>query len=356
MIGQAEKDSPIETYIEIYIETLRKGGGILSAPRRTGTLVAAIMKIIEKDEVRRRLPAGTCVGLMRQALIDLESGVNGQPMRLLTKMPNTATFGFMPAYAGNKYFGAKIIAAYAPNMGTEFPSHIGYVMLFESDHCTVVAMVEAGTITEIRTGAISAVASDLLARKDAHKLALIGAGAQARSHTAAIRTVREITEIAVYDINEAGAKKFKAEIESQYGIPVTIHVSVADTVRDADIICTLTPGKEPVLFKSMVKPGAHINAVGTFTPMTREVSSDLVSASKLYADQIEAMKRESGEYLAPLQEGLITEDHIIGSIGALLLGQAEGRTNEDEITLFDALGLAVEDVVSASYIYEQSLK
>lgn len=312
------------------------------------------MKIIEKDEVRRLLPAEACVDLMRHALIDLETGANGQPMRLLCKMPNTATFGFMPAYAGNEYFGAKIIAAYAPNMGTAFPSHIGYVMLFESEHCTVVAMVEAGTITEIRTGSVSAVATDLLARKDAHKLALIGTGAQARSHTAAIRTIRDITEITVYDISEASAQKFKSEIEAGCGIPVTICSSIAETVRDADIICTLTPGKEPVLFKDMVKPGTHINAVGTFSPTTREVASDLVAASKLYADQIEAMKRESGEYLVPLQEGLITEGHIVGSIGQLALGQIAGRTNDEEITLFDALGLAVEDVVSARYIYEQT--
>lgn len=315
-----------------------------------------LMEIIEKDEVRRLLPAGECVRLMKQALADLETGKNGQPLRLITTMPNTAKFGFMPAFAGSDYFGAKIIAAYAPNMGTEYPSHIGYVMLFESEHCTVVAMVEAGTITEIRTGAVSAAATDLLARKDARKLALIGAGAQARSHTAAISTVRDITEITVYDISEKSANRFKNEIEAGFGIPVTICSSVEETVKDADIICTLTPSKEPILFRDMVKPGTHINAVGTFSPTTREAASDLIACSRLYADQVEAMKRESGEYLIPLQEGLITEDHIVGSLGQLVLGQIEGRTNDNEITLFDALGLAVEDVVSARYVYERSLK
>lgn len=312
------------------------------------------MKVIEEDEVKRLLPAGQCVQLMKKALTELQTGESGQPMRLLCKMPNTATFGFMPAYAGKEYFGAKIIAAFAPNMGTEYPSHIGYVILFESEHCTVKAMVEAGSITAIRTGAVSAVATDLLARKDAHKLALIGTGTQARSHTAAIRTIRNITEITVYDIDEKSALKFKSEIEANYGIPVTVCQSVAETVKHADIICTLTPSKDPILFKSMVKPGTHVNAVGTFTPTTREASSDLIKSSKLYADQIEAMQRESGEYLVPLAEGLITEDHIIGSIGQLLLGQTQGRTNEEEITLFDALGLAVEDVTAARFVYEAS--
>lgn len=314
------------------------------------------MKIIEKDEVRRLLPAGECVELMKQALAGLETGKNGQPPRLITIMPNTAKFGFMPAYVGSDYFGAKVITAYEPNMGTEYPSHIGYIMLFESKHCTVAALVEAGTITEIRTGAVSAVATDLLARKDSHKLALIGTGSQARSHTAAISAVRDITRITVYDISEKSADRFKKEIEAEYGIPVMICGSVAEAVKDADIICTLTPSKEPFLFRDMVKPGTHINAVGTFTPTTREVASDLVACSRLYADQAEAMKRESGEYLIPLREGLITEDHIAGSIGQLVLGQIEGRTNDDEITLFDALGLAVEDVASAIYVYEKSLK
>ena len=146
------------------------------------------MKIIEKDEVRKLLPAGECVDLMKQALAGLETGKNGQPPRLITIMPNTAKFGFMPAYVGSDYFGAKVITAYEPNMGTEYPSHIGYIMLFESKHCTVAALVEAGTITEIRTGAVSAVATDLLARKDSHRLALIGTGAQARSYAGNIRS------------------------------------------------------------------------------------------------------------------------------------------------------------------------
>ncbi len=309
------------------------------------------MTIIEADQVRALLTPEVCITLMRDALTGLEEGRYAQPMRLITTMPNTAKFGFMPAYVGD-YFGAKVISAYAPNMGTKYPSHIGYVMLFESAHSTLAGMIEAGTITQIRTGAVSALATDLLARKDAQTIALIGAGAQARSHLAAIRTVRKITSASVFDISPEAAARFKAEMEKTYGIPVAVCTSVADAVRNAEIICTVSPGKEPVLFRDMVKPGTHINAVGTFSPTTREVSSDLVVASRLYADQVEAMKKESGEYLAPLQEGLIAEDHIVGSIGQLALGNISGRIGRDEITLFDALGLAIEDVASAKYVYE----
>lgn len=314
------------------------------------------MKIIEKEQVKALLTPSDCVSLMRQTLVSLETGESGQPPRMLCKMPNTATFGFMPAYSGQEYFGAKIIAAYAPNMGTQYPSHIGYVMLFEAEHCTVAALVEAGAITAIRTGAVSAVATDLLARTDARHLCLIGAGAQARSHLAAIRCVRDIQSISVFDIHDQSAQAFRQEVMAQYGIQVNICQSVAEAAAAADIICTLTPGQEPCLFRDMVRPGTHINAVGTFTPTTREVSSDLVAAARLYADQNAAMRRESGEYLIPLSEGLIGEDHIVGSLGQLLLGQIPGRQNVREITLFDALGLAVEDIASARFVYESSLR
>ena len=309
------------------------------------------MRILEEAQVRRLVPAGTCVELMRQALRDLENGKCDMPQRLLCHLPNTAVLGFMPAYIGGN-FGAKVLAAYGPNAGTGYPTHIGYVMMFEGVHCTVSGLVDATAVTEIRTGAVSAVATDLLARKDAEHLAIIGCGAQGRSHLAAITCVRRIRHLTVYDLRAEAAKAFAEEATARYGIPVTIADSAASCVREADIICTLTPSKAPYLTRDMVKPGTHVNAVGTFTPSTREVSSDLVAAARLYADQVSAMEKESGEYLIPLSEGLITRAHIVGSIGGVLCGNAPGRESDTEITLFDALGLAVEDVACAQYALE----
>lgn len=157
----------------------------------------------------------------------------------------------------------------------------------------------------------------------------------------------------VYDRSEAAARCFAKEMTALYGLPVQVCASVAEAVADADIICTVCPAKEPYLTRDMVKSGVHINAVGTFTPATREVASDLVAAARLYSDYTPACRKESGEYLIPLQEGLIGEDHIIGSVGELLLGRAAGRQSEDDITIFDALGLAVEDVASAKLVYEE---
>ena len=308
------------------------------------------MLLLEEQQVRKILTPEKCIDAMRKALADLESGKCDMPQRLICRMPNTATFGFMPAYAGD-FFGAKVIAAYAPNMGTEYPSHIGYVMLFESEHCTVAGLIEAGSITEIRTGCVSAVATDLLARKDAHVLALIGAGAQARSHLSAIHLIRDIQEVRVFDINPAASERFQKETKEKYGLDVIICDSVENAVKNADIICTLTPSKEAYLTRAMVKNGAHVNAVGTFSPATREAASDLVAASRLYSDQTAACRKESGEYLVPLKEGLIQEDHIIGSVGELLLGKVPGRQSIDDITMFDALGLAVEDIAAAKLVY-----
>ena len=143
-------------------------------------------------------------------------------------------------------------------------------------------------------------------------------------------------------------------MEAKFGIPVTAADSVREAVHNADIICTVTPSWEPYLEAGWIAPGTHINAVGAFTPTTREVTSALVAKSRLYADQVEAMRKECGEYLVPLREGLIGLDHIVGSLGGVLLGRVPGRSSEEEITLFDALGLAVEDVACVKYLCGES--
>lgn len=310
------------------------------------------MKIVEAKEVVQRLTMPVCIDLMREAFVLLENGKAVQPVRTLTKFPMGEVFGFMPAYLGSDdYFGAKVVNAIPHNTGTGYPSHNGYVIIFETPHGQCVGMADAGAITQIRTGAASGVATDLLARKDVKTLAIIGAGAQGRSHLEAMLCVRpQIEEVHVYDIRREASEGYKTEMEDRFERPIVVCGSVQKAVCDADIICTLTPSKEPYLEADWVKPGTHINAVGTFSPTTREVTSELMAKSSLFADQIEALKKEAGEYLIPLQEGLITENHIKGSIGQLLLNQAQGRTSETEITLFNALGLAVEDVICGRYL------
>ena len=309
------------------------------------------MKIVEAKEVFERLDMKTCIGLMREALKGLAEGTAFQPLRSIHVLPQGEKFGFMPAYLGpDSCYGSKIVVACPQNAGTEYPSHIGYVMVFESAHGQVTGLADAGAITQIRTGAVSAVATDLLARPESSHLAIIGAGAQGRSHLEAMLCVRPVRKVTVYDLYPEAAKRFAQEMGEKFSVSIQVCPSVKEAVAGADIICTVTPSKEAYLEAEWVKPGAHVNAVGTFTPTTREVTSKLVQISSLFADETEACRKESGEYLIPLQESLIGEDHIKGSIGELLLGRIAGRTSPEEITLFDALGQAVEDVACGMYL------
>ena len=308
-----------------------------------------MMKILEAEDVRVQLTMPVCIDLMKTALIKLETGQGVQPPRTIHTLPGENLFGFMPAWMDD-CFGAKIVAAIHGNIGTEYPSHIGYIMIFESEHGVPMGLAEAGAVTAIRTAAVSAVATELLAHPEAEKLAVIGCGVQGRSHMEAMNQVRPIREVFCYDIDPARTEAFAVEQSALYGIPVRTACSVQEAAADADIICTLTPSTEPILEAEWVKAGAHINAVGAFQPTKRELTSQLIASSRLYADDVSAMKREAGEYLIPLAEGLIDENHIVGSLGEVLLGRAPGRRSREEITVFSALGLAVEDVICGRFL------
>ncbi len=312
------------------------------------------MKIIEKEEVEKNLTYPICIELMKKAFSDMEKGLTKQVVRTGMGLPFGA-FAFMPCYLeSNHCFGAKIISVCPGNSKEGFPSHQGYVMLFEAAHGTPVAMVEASAITEIRTGAASAAATDLLARKDAHKLTILGSGAQARSHLAAMTCIRDITNVTVWSYHRENAERFIEEVKHQYACSFYVSTTIEDAVKEADIICSVCRTKDPILKSDWVRPGTHINAVGTCSPISREVDSALVAKSRLYVDQREACEAESGEYLIPLQEGRITKDHILGSIGELINGTAIGREDDKQITLFDSLGIAVEDLICADYLYKKT--
>lgn len=310
------------------------------------------MRVVESAEVYERLTTDVCLGLMREALTLLETGQATQPVRASDLLPHGEVFSFMPAYLGeHDYFGCKLLTSFPQNAGTDWPSFMGYVMLFESDHGSFVGMADSTSITAIRTGCVSGVATDLLARKDAHVLAIIGAGAQGRGHLPAMLAVRPgIDDVRVFDLRPEAAQRFAEGESARYGVPVQACASVREAVEGADIICTVTPAHDPILTSDMVSPGCHINAVGAYMPDARELSSDLVAASLLYADQVEALNAEAGDYLIPLSEGAIGPDHVRGTVGQLLLGQVPGRESSQDITLFKALGLAVEDVVCARYL------
>ncbi len=314
------------------------------------------MIVISKEEVHQALTMSRCISLMREALSGLEDGTNKQSVRNTMAMP-TGLLGFMPCYLGARHkFGAKIISVYPENSKRGLPSHQGQVLLFEEGTGAPVALVDAGAITDIRTAAVSAAVTDLLARKDSSHLAMLGSGAQAIAHLEAMLTVRDIQSVTVWSYPRAHGEQYVENMRKKYPhLPITLCETVREAVKDADIICTVCHCTDPILFGDMVRPGTHINAVGACTPTTREVSSDLVERSRLYVDQIEACLAESGEFLIPLKEGLITKDHIVGTVGAVMLNRVQGRRSSQEITLFDSLGLATEDVICADALYQEKL-
>jgi ornithine cyclodeaminase/alanine dehydrogenase-like protein (mu-crystallin family) len=307
--------------------------------------------ILNEHEVERLLTFPECIDVMAEALSALARGEVHQPLRSIVRAPAAPGFlGLMPAYRGGARpaWGLKEICLFPGNPARGLDTHLGAVILHSGDTGEPLAVMNASAITAIRTAAVSALATKLLAREDAATLAIIGAGVQARSHLHAIPVVRKIREIRICSRTRAHAEGVAAP---------ALHVRVVDTiqdaVRDADIIVTATSSKEPVIRREWIAPGAHINAVGSSVATAREIDSATMAAAALFVDRRESTINESGDYLMALREGTI-KPAIRAEIGEILIGTAKGRTSREEITLFKSLGIAIEDLASAQFLYDKA--
>ncbi len=303
--------------------------------------------VLNEHEVHELLTMSECIGVMEEALATLARGDAHQPLRSLVRASGASGFlGLMPAYRAGQppYFGLKEVCVFPSNPWRGLDTHLGAVLLHSGETGELLAVINASAITAIRTAAVSAVATKLLARENASRLAVIGSGVQARSHIKAIPLVREIREIRVFSRNRAQAESLGVQLSE----------SVEEAVRDADIIVTATSSKEPVLRSKWIAPGTHINAVGSSVSTSRELDSATVAASSLFVDRRESTINEAGDYLFALREGAITEDHIRAEIGDIVIGKAKGRNSPEEITLFKSLGLAIEDLASAAFLYDKA--
>jgi ornithine cyclodeaminase len=227
-------------------------------------------------------------------------------------------------------------------------------LLFDTQSGRLLAIVDATAVTEIRTAAVSALATRLLAQPGAGDLAILGSGTQARAHLEAMLAVRPIRRIRVWSRNEDNAKRFATAARQRFERDVEVMATATAAVRGADLICTTTSAQTPILLGEWISPGAHINAVRSSVPFARELDTAAVARSRLFVDRRESALNEAGDFLFPKQEGAINDDHILGELGELLLGRVQGRTSDHEITLFKSLGLAIEDVAAAHYIYHQA--
>lgn len=311
--------------------------------------------IVGHDDARQLLPMSECIDVMEDLFKTLARGDAVLPLRQFIVQPDKkGMFGVMPAYLGSpKSVGGKFITVFNSNQDTRFESHQGAILLFECENGRLLAVVDATTVTNIRTAAASGAATRALARKDAHALAILGSGTQASTHLAAMRAVRDVTSVRVWSRNPEHARRF-AEAEASEKLRVAATPSVEEAVSKADLICTTTAATSPILMGEWISPGAHINAVGASIPGYRELDSRVVAMSTLYTDRRESLFNEADEYRVPLKEGAISEGHLRGEVGEVLVGKIEGRTSDAEVTLFKSHGLAVEDLAAACHIYAKA--
>ncbi|MFE9402178.1 ornithine cyclodeaminase family protein [Streptomyces sp. NPDC006530] len=318
------------------------------------------MLIIDGPTVQRLYPMKDAVARMREAFTALGSDQVQQPLRKVLRMPGNRAFAVMPAQVSDPAavtttaFGVKTITVTPQNSERGLEVHNGLVLVFEPETGVPAAAVEAGSVTAIRTAAASAVATDLLAVPEAGTVAVLGTGVQARAHIEAMAAVRPVHTVRVWGRRPDRAKALADWAAGRLGVEASAHEQIEEATLGAEIICTTTASTEPVLFAAAVSPGAHINAVGASFPHARELDDAVVEGASVFVDRRESALNESGDLLAPLHAGRIGEDHIKGEIGELLVGRSTGRTSPDEITLFESLGLAVQDVVSAMHVWERA--
>lgn len=313
------------------------------------------MRFIDRDEVARRLTYEKCIPLVRQAMIDFSQGTTKQLLRSIIPLSEGRLFGIMPGAMGaHAAFGAKLISVFHENFAKGIQSHQGLVILFDPDTGAPVCAVHAGEITAIRTAAASAVATDVLACQQAPRLALLGYGEQAATHARAISKVRQLKSIKVWGRSPERAQAFAERITAELKIPVTVAPSVQDAVADADIVCTLTSATEPILKGEWVRPGTHVNVVGSSHAIPAEVDNHLVARSRFIADSRESVLQQGAEFLRAKRAGVVNDDHIAGEIGQVLAGTVEGRRSAEEITVYKSLGHVVQDLVSAWALYSES--
>lgn len=314
------------------------------------------VRILSQAEVTALLPMEECVEVMDRVLRTLSQGGARLPLRTVMKLPDgRGFFGVMPArLAEPESLGVKAIGVFPGNEGTPLDSHQGLVILFSPNTGAPLAVLDASSITGIRTAAVSGVATRVLAREDAGDLALLGTGVQARSHLDAMRTVRRVRRIRAFGPNRERLDRFVGWAKEERGVEVEPVESPREAVLGADLICTVSSSATPVVQSEWVGEGVHINAVGSSIPTARELDTATVVRGRLFVDRVESARAEAGDFLIPRQEGAVSDSHILGELGDLLLGRVTGRTGAAELTIFKSLGIAIEDLAAAHHVLRKA--
>lgn len=313
--------------------------------------------LLTREDVISVLNMHECIDVVEKAFLELHNGTAVLPLRIPITPPDGLAL-YMPAYLKeSNALACKVVTVYKDNMKKHnMPVTIGKVLLQNPKTGEVIAIMDGGYLTAVRTGAVSGVATKFLARKDPGQTAgIFGAGVQAEKQLEAVAVVRELKSAIVFDKFDEAARKFAKTMSERLNMKVTVADSPSD-VLEADIICAATSSPTPIFNGSEVKPGSHINGIGSHTPNARELDTEIVRRSLFVGDSREACFKEAGDIMIPLEKGEITEDHFYADLGEIISGAKPGRSSHDQITLFKSNGLAIQDAATAKLVYDQALK
>jgi alanine dehydrogenase len=311
-----------------------------------------MVHILTREDVRKALPMSEAIAAVKKAFAQLSAGRANVPLRTSLDVPrhNGVTL-FMPAYLpDDAAMALKIVSVFNDNPGKGLPLIHALVVVIDAETGAPEALMDGTTLTALRTGAASGAATDALAREDAHVAAVFGAGAQGRTQLEAVCAVRPIEEAWIYDIDRERARMVADEMGELLSRSVEVAETPTQALRHADVVCTATTSSAPVFEDADIRPGTHINAIGAYTPQMQEIPPETVLRAKVVIDHREAALAEAGDLLIPIEQGLMTAEHIHAELGEVVAEARAGRETAEEITLFKSVGVAVQDVAAAGAV------
>lgn len=313
-----------------------------------------MMHVLTQEDVRKALPMSKAIEAIKTAFAQLSTGEANVPLRTSLDVPrhDGVTF-FMPAYlAADDAMAIKIVSVFGDNPDKGLPLIHALVVVVDAETGAPEALMDGTYLTALRTGAASGAATDLLARQDSHVAAIFGAGAQGRTQLEAVCAVRPIEQAWLYDLDHDRAETMAREVRASLDLSVDVAETPAEAMRRADVVCTATTSSNPVFTDADLGPGTHINAIGAYTPQMQEIPTQTVLRAKVVIDHHEAALAEAGDLIIPIEQRLMTQEHIHGELGEIVAGTRAGRETADEITLFKSVGVAVQDVAAARAVLE----
>ena len=316
------------------------------------------MLVLSETQVQSLIDLDELITALEQAHIQYSTGRAVMPVRLVVPLPQVhGRITSMPGFlSDDQALAMKVVTYFQENPKRNLPAILGTILLFSSETGKLIAVMDGSYITGIRTACASAMATKALANAETPVLGILGAGVQARAHIRALSRVRKIQRIKIYSPSGTSATAIKKDLEPEIEIPIEVAPNASEALRDADLVVTASTAKTPIISPEFLKPGAHINAVGSHRPDLRELDGATLARARVVVDSRDAMMAECGDILLAIEEKAIAKDHIHAEIGEVLAGKQSGRRNAEEITLYKSVGIAIQDVATAHLVYRKALE